>query len=516
MAILRRHCIKCQALNTVIFINPGKEGIKVKNKNSKKISNSLQENAEYLKNSLGISISFDIGSRELVVFNQRMRLYYVTGLVDTSFVIEIIKKLISINDEENDNEDLYKVVENRIVHQQVKRASTMDEAVDQLLSGLLTVFVDGKDECLIIDVRHYPGRTPEEPDTEKVVRGSRDGYTENIIENTALTRRRVRDERLRNEILQVGERSKTDICVSYLQDVADPDFVKLVKDELNQIDVDGISMADKTIEEYLVHQGLNPYPLVRFTERPDVASTHLFEGHVLIMVDTSPSLIILPTTFFHHVQHAEEYREAPAVGTFVRWVRFIGIVASLFLLPLWMLLVMDPSLLPEKLQFIGPNETGNIPIIVQILLADIGIEFLRMAAIHTPTPLSTAMGLIAAVLIGEIAIEVGLFSAEVILYVSISAVGSFATPSYELSVANKIVRIILIVITFLFQIKGFIIGTTLFLLWLISTKSMQTPYLWPFIPFNGKALNEIVFRVAMPLSKTRPSVIQPKNNQRQA
>ncbi|KAB8138383.1 spore germination protein [Gracilibacillus oryzae] len=486
-----------------------------KNKKPKLIHHQIEENEAFLKTKLGLDVSFDIGFRELTILKKKIQLYYVTGLVDSEFVIEIIKKLVSVNDEENSDTSIYEILDNRVVHQQVEKTDTFDNAVNKLLSGLLVIFADGETECFIVDVRSYPGRTPQEPDTEKVVRGSRDGYTENIIENTALTRRRIRDERLRNEIMQIGERSKTDVCISYLQDVADDGLIAIIKDELNQIEVDGISMADKTVEEYLVHQGFNPYPLVRYTERPDVASTHLLEGHVLIMVDTSPSMIIMPTTFFHHVQHAEEYRESPAVGTFVRWVRFIGIMASIFLLPLWLLLVIEPQLLPQQLQFIGPNETGNIPIVVQLLLADIGIEFLRMAAIHTPTPLSTAMGLIAAVLIGEIAIKVGLFSAEVILYVAISAIGSFATPSYELSVANKMIRILLVIITFFFHVPGFMIGMTCLLLILANIRSLQTPYLWPFLPFNGKALSQILFRVSVPLSKTRPSIVHPKNNRKQ-
>ncbi|SER14625.1 stage V sporulation protein AF [Gracilibacillus ureilyticus] len=486
-----------------------------KNKKPKLINRRIEENEAFLKSKLGLDVSFDVGFRELTILKKKVQLYYVTGLVDTGVVIEIIKKFISVNDDEIKETDIYEVLDNRVVHQQLEKADTFEKAIDQLLSGLLVVFVDGESECFIVDVRSYPGRSPEEPDTEKVVRGARDGYTENIIENTALTRRRIRDERLRNEIMQIGERSKTDVCISYLQDVADDGLIALIKDELSQIEVDGISMADKTIEEYLVHQGMNPYPLVRYTERPDVASTHLLEGHVLIMVDTSPSMIIMPTTFFHHVQHAEEYRESPAVGTFVRWVRFLGIFASIFLLPLWLLLVVEPQLLPPNLSFIGPNETGNIPIVVQILLADIGIEFLRMAAIHTPTPLSTAMGLIAAVLIGEIAIKVGLFSSEVILYVAISAIGSFATPSYELSVANKIIRILLVLLTFFFHVPGFIIGMTCLLLFLANIRSLQTPYLWPFLPFNGKALSQILFRVSVPLSKTRPSIVHPKNNRKQ-
>lgn len=485
-------------------------------KNAMKIDPILKKNEVFMKERVGLDVSFDVGFREIKVLKRNIQLYYVNGLVDSLLVVEIIKKLISINDDENEKTDLKDVVENRIVHQQVSAVPTLDEAIDQLLSGLLVIFMDGVSEALVVDVRSYPGRSPEEPDTEKVIRGSRDGFTENIIQNTGLTRRRIRDERLRNEIIQIGERSKTDICISYLEDVADKNLVKTIKDELNLIDVDGLSMADKTIEEYIVHQGFNPYPLVRYTERPDVAATHLFEGHVIIMVDTSPSMIITPTTFFHHVQHAEEFREAPAVGTFVRWVRFSGIIASLFLLPLWLLLVLHPELLPEALKFIGPNETGNVPIFMQMVIADIGIEFLRMAAIHTPTPLSTAMGLIAAVLIGQIAIDVGLFSAEVILYVAISAVGSFATPSYELSVANKIIRILLIIITAIFSVKGFVIGSTVYILWLISIRSLRTPYLWPFIPFNGKALGRILFRVSMPLAKTRPSIVRPNDKQSQS
>ena len=485
------------------------------NKQKQPISPKIKNVEKYMEDHIGTSVSFDVGFRNLKILKKEVHLYYLTGLCDTPVIVEILKKLVEVNDNETNLKKVPEVIENRLVHQQVTKVKTMDEAVDQLLSGLIVIFIDGVDEAFVIDVRSYPGRTPQEPDTEKVVRGSRDGYTENIILNTALTRRRIRDERLRHEILQVGERSKTDICISYLLDVADDGLVDLIREEMNNIDIDGITMADKTIEEFLVKQGFNPFPLVRYTERPDVAANHLLEGHVLIMVDTSPSMIITPTTYFHHAQHAEEFRQSPAVGTFIRWIRFMGIFLSIFLLPFWLLLVMEPSLLPQEIKFIGPNEVGNIPIILQIILADIGIEFLRMAAIHTPTPLSTAMGLIAAVLIGQIAIDVGLFSAEVILYVSIAAIGSFATPSYELSVANKIAKVILLIITSIFGIKGLLIGFTLYILLLTSIRSLNTPYLWPFLPFNGKALLHILFRVSVPMAKDRPSIVHPKNNYRQ-
>lgn len=487
----------------------------MKNPQQTHISSKIKDNEAYMKERVGVGTSFDLGFRQMKILKKDVQLYYLTGLCDTSFIMELMKKLVEVNDNESNRAKLKEIIFNRLVHQQVETIRTMDEAVDQLLSGLIVIFIDGENEAFVIDVRKYPGRSPEEPDTERVVRGSRDGYTENIIQNTALTRRRIRDERLRFEILKVGERSKTDICIAYLQDVADPGLIDLVKQEIESIEIDGLSMADKTIEEFLVKQGFNPYPLVRYTERPDVASAHLFEGHVVIIVDTSPSMIITPTTFFHHVQHAEEYRQSPAVGSFVRWVRFLGILTSIFLLPLWLLFVTHPELLPEGMDFIGPNEEGNIPIVLQLILGDIGIEFLRMAAIHTPTPLSTAMGLIAAVLIGEIAIQVGLFMPEVILYVSISAIGAFATPSYELSVANKIARIALLIVTAFFGIEGFVIGVTLYILLLARIHSLNTPYLWPFLPFNGKALSQILFRVSVPLGKHRPEIVHPQNVKRQ-
>jgi stage V sporulation protein AF len=479
------------------------------------IPESVNEIENYMKQRVGLGISFDFGVRKLKILKKDVHIYYVNGLCDTLYIIQLIEELLEINVHEKLSTDIFKIIENRLVNQSVEQVKTLDKVVDKVLSGLIAVVIDGENIALVIDVRSYPGRSPQEPDTEKVVRGSRDGFVENIILNTALTRRRIRDERLRFEMLKVGERSKTDVALGYLEDVADPDLLNIIRNEINAIKVDGIPMADKTIEEFIVKQGWNPYPLVRYTERADIAATHILEGHVVIYVDTSPSVIITPTTFFHHVQHAEEFRESPATGTFMRWTRFIGVLTSIILLPLWLLFVLEPSLLPEKLSFIGPNEQTNIPVIIQLFLADLGIEFLRLAAIHTPTPLSTAMGLIAAVLIGQIAISVGLFVPEVILYVAVSGIGTFTTPSYELSIANKMARLTLLIFVAIFHTPGFVIGTTLFFLFLVNTRALNTPYFWPFLPFEPKGFLQIVFRRAIPGSFLRPSIVHPRNRYRQ-
>lgn len=485
-------------------------------KKMKYVSKELKTNEKYMKYEVGANISYDVSFRELIILERNVQLYFVNGLIDDMTVVHILRQLIEANDNEKANDKVYDIIKNRIVNSQVEQVNKIDEVTDQLLSGLIVIFVDGERDAFIVDVRKYPGRQPEEPDTERVIRGSRDGFTENVIENTGLIRRRIRDKRLRNEMLRVGRRSKTDICVSYLNDVADDSYIKMIKEKIQDIDIDNLVMADKALTELFVEYSWNPFPVVRYTERPDVAGHHILSGYIILIVDTSPSVIILPTTFFDHLEHAEEYRQTPTVGTFTRWVRILAVFAALFLLPLWLLFVLDPSLLPKAISFIGPKEQGNVPITIQIILAVVGVEFLRMAAVHTPTPLATALGLIAAVLIGDIAINVGLFSPEVILYVAISTVGSYVTPSYELSVANKIVSLFLILMTVFFGVNGFVIGFTIVILFWVNLKALDTPYFWPLIPFNLPALMRFILRIPAPFIHNRPSIVHPKDKIRQS
>ncbi|MGJ9382431.1 spore germination protein [Salipaludibacillus sp. CF4.18] len=481
-----------------------------------KISPNILVNEAEITRRVGIGKSFDVDVRKLHILDKDVQIYFTNGLCDIDYVIEILKELMFLDTTHSKKLDARKEIQNHLAHVQVKMTEILEDAIKEMLSGLVFILIEGESEAIIVDVRSYPGRGPEEPDLERVIRGSRDGFTENIIENTALTRRRIRDERLRNEMTQVGKRSKTDICITYIEGIVDPKLVEVIKKELDGIDIDGLTMADKMVEEFLVKQGWNPFPMVRYTERPDVAATHLFEGHVILFVDTSPSVIILPTTLFHHVQHAEEYRQAPLVGSFMRWIRFAGILFSLFILPFWLLVVKDPGLLPANLEFIGPNEVnGNIPIFGQILFAELGIELLRMAAIHTPTAMATALGLVAALLIGDIAIQVGLFVPEVILYVAVAAIGIFATPSHELGVAIKLLRLGLILAVGFFGVPGLVISCVISLAYLAGRKALNAPYLWPFLPLYPKAAIDIFIRQAVPLKRIRPSVVHPVDSIKQ-
>lgn len=484
-------------------------------KKKKPIAAHIEENEAVLKDMLGIGISFDIGVHEFTIGETRLLLYYINGFVDSLIVTQIMKDLNDLRERQIQSNLFERLYAKYIPFFQLTKVVKIDEFLDKLLAGQAGLIIDGEPQAIMIDAKTFPGRSPAEPDTERIVRGAHDGFTETLVVNTALTRRRIRDERLRFEIMRIGERSKTDVAIVYLHDVANENLLKTIRKKLQDIKIDGIPMAEKSVEEFLIGKTWNPFPLVRYTERPDVAAIHLLEGHILIYVDTSPSVMITPTTYFHHVQHAEEYRQTPVVGAYLRWVRFFGIIASLLLPPLWLLLVLNPEMIPDSLDFIGVKHKGSIPLLVQFLLAEIGLDLMRMAAIHTPSPLATAMGLVAAILIGEVAIKVGLFSPEVILYLALAAVGTFATPSYELALANRLVRIFLLILVGLFSTIGFVFGIAAVLILLAFTRSLNTPYLWPLIPFNYKAIKSIFIRMAVPFMNKRPSIVKSQNPQRQ-
>ncbi|MBZ9535951.1 spore germination protein [Cytobacillus oceanisediminis] len=480
----------------------------------RKVSSRLEKNVDYLKEELGVGKNFDIIHLDVEYAGIRMAMFLVDGLVKDDILHLLMKFLAKVKKEELRKDVLQQLLRTYIPYIEISTVDDLNNVVDNVLSGPTALVVDGIDEILLIDARTYPVRGPEEPDTERVVRGSRDGFVETIVFNTALTRRRIRDRTLRMEFMQIGRRSKTDIVICYIGDIADPDMVKQLKESMSKIDTDGLPMAEKTIEEFISGNNWNPYPRVRYTERPDTTAVHLFEGHVCIFVDGSPSAMITPVTFWHHLQHAEEYRNNPLVGAYLRFVRYLGVFASIFLLPFWYLVSIEPSLLPSSLSFFGPSELGQIPLIIQFLLIEVGLDMLRMAAIHTPTSLATALGLVAALMIGQVAVEVGLFSNEVILYFSIAAIGSFATPSYELSLANRLVRIFLLIATALFKVPGYIIGVALFIIFLARMKSFGVPYLWPFIPFNFRAIRDIVVRTPIPLKNRRPRILNPNDPDR--
>ncbi|NLJ95536.1 MAG: spore germination protein, partial [Clostridiales bacterium] len=277
--------------------------------------------------------------------------------------------------------------------------------------------------------------------------------------------------------------------------------LKEVQDKIDKIDVGALVMAEKTLEELLIKKHwYNPLPQVKFTERPDVVAAHLMEGHIAIIVDTSPSIMLLPVTMFHFTQHAEDYYQNILVGSYYRWVRFLGMLFALLLPPLWLLMVQNIEALPEWLQFLGPKDEYTIPLFIQLLFLEFGLDILRLSSIHTPSALNTSLGIIGGLILSDLAVKVGIFVPETVLYVALAGIGTFATPSLEFALALRIFRFLLLITTGLLGIWGFVGSLLVILIILLTSRSFKNgkPYTWPLIPFKWKPLAHILFRMPIP------------------
>ncbi|MER1956234.1 MAG: spore germination protein [Solibacillus sp.] len=466
---------------------------------------------DYLEKRFDTKRTFDVCVKDITIKNLPTLTVYISGLVNGESLAEMLTNLQWEQQEEIEDENEY--FNEHFNYHGKEEATSLDDFLLGVLSGRVG-FITLSGYAFLAEFREYPGRSPEEPDNEKVIRGSRDGFAENVIQNVALIRRRIRSTELRYQMHHVSTYGQTDVVIAYMADLVNDEHLQWITERLNQIKHDGLTMSDKSLEEWLFKQRYHPLPFVRYTERPDIVAAHLLEGHIAIVVDTSPSVMLMPVTMFYLLQHAEEYRQAPLIGSMMRILRFGAVLLSFLLLPFWYLLVTNEQLIPDQLAYIGINDQSEVPLFLQLVIADLGIEFLRIAAIHTPTPLSTAMGLIAGIIIGQIAIDVGLFSSEVVLYTAISAIFTFAIPNYELSISVKVFRILLLAITALFGVNGFFIGLFAIFTYLCALKPMKVPYLWPLVPFFPKAFLRVIIRFPMSTDALRPYIVGAKQRKR--
>lgn len=468
----------------------------------KKLSSDINQNIKLLKDALPIKRSFDVIGRELIIGQStNAYLVFIDGFAKDDIMLWILELLQSLSENDLNNNAIDTLIKKKIGYIEVERFSDIEQIRTMVLAGATVLLVDGQDEGIIIDSREYPVRSPEEPELEKVSRGSRDGLVETIIFNTALIRRRLRDPNLIFEIKTVGKRSKTDVVIAYLEDMTDKKLLKEIQNKIDKIEVGALVMAEKTLEELLIKKHwYNPLPQAKFTERPDVVAAHLMEGHIAIIVDTSPSIMLLPVTMFHFTQHAEDYYQNILVGSYYRWVRFLGMLSALLLPPLWLLLVQNIEFLPEWLQFLGPKDEYTIPLFVQLILLEFGLDILRLSSIHTPSALNTSLGIIGGLILSDLAVKVGMFIPETVLYMALAGIGTFATPSLEFALALRIFRLLLLVLTGLFGFWGFIGSLIVIFILLLSSRSFKNgkPYTWPLIPFKWKPLAHILFRMPIP------------------
>ncbi len=455
-----------------------------------------------LDNALRLNASFDLVGKDLKVDKHNIKIYFVDGFCKDETMFKI--NSFMMNAQEKDFKMLKTAREfaNRFVpYVETDITSSVDSFIKSVLSGAVGMVVEGFTEAIIIDARTYPVRSVGEPDNDKVLRGPHDGFVETLVFNTALIRRRIRDTALTMEIYSVGKVSQTDVVICYMKNRVNDKMLNALQKKLKSISINSLTMGQQSLIDCLVpKQWINPFPKVRYTERPDAAAASVLEGSLVVLTDNSPAAMIIPSGIFDFLQDTNDYYMSPVIGSYMRIIRMAIFGMTMLLVPIWLLLIQNPEYIPDWLEFIKIEEPNTVPIVAQLFIVEVVIDAMRLASINTPQSLSSSFGVIGALVLGEFAVSAGWFVAEIVLYMAFVALTNFTQPSFELGYAFKLFRMMLIALIALFNIWGFIAGILLIVAELATTKTVTGQcYLYPLIPFNGKALTSLLLR--KPLSK---------------
>ena len=455
-----------------------------------------------LDSSMRLKDSFDLVGREVRINSVRAKLYFVDGFCKDDLMEKIMSYFMKA-----DEKTVSKCTGTRdfadrfIPYVETDVVSSVDEFIKSVLSGAVGMIVEGFSEGIVIDARTYPVRSVDEPENDRVLRGPHDGFVETLVFNTALIRRRIRDTALTMEIHSVGKKSKTDVVICFMQGKAKTKHLETVRKKIAAVDANSLTMGQQSLIDCLVpHQWFNPFPKIRYTERPDAVAASVLEGSIVVLIDNSPAAMIIPTGIFDFLQDTNDYYMSPVIGSYMRIIRMAIFAMTMLLTPIWFLLIKNPEYIPQWLDFIKIEKPNTVPVAAQLFIVEIVIDAMRLASINTPSTLSNSFGVIGALVLGEFAVSAGWFVPEVVLYMAFVAMTNFTQPSFELGYAFKLMRMMLIALIALFNLWGFIAGILIIIIEISSVRTVTgSCYLYPLIPFNGSALSSLLLR--KPLSK---------------
>ncbi len=462
-----------------------------------KISNDYRENVRVLDGLLGVGRSCDMVSRDYLIGGRRARLWVVDGFGSDSILERMGAFWLTLKPENVVGlTKMQDFLDRYITFSESNVTFDISDAVTSVFLGKSLLAVEGLAGVALMDAKGYPSRSVHEPPDGKVLRGSHDGFVEAVVPNMALLRRRIRDPHLTMEGHKVGSRTHNDAVLCYLDDKVDQDLLRKLRGKLLGLDVRSLTMAQESLAEAIrPKQWYNPFPKVRYTERPDAAAASIMEGSIVLMVDNSPSVMILPTGFFDFTQESNDYYFPPLVGTYLRVLRVTVFLLSLFITPAWYLMVSEPNRLPGWLNFLSSPEPVSLSLLSQLLVVEFLIDVLKLASLNTPDSLSNSFSMLGALVLGDFAVQAGWLGPEVLVYMAFVSVAGFAQPSYELGYAFKLLRVALLLVTAAFDVWGFCLGVVGIFVLLCTTKPLVGKgYLYPLVPFNGKALLRLLVR----------------------
>jgi Bacillus/Clostridium GerA spore germination protein. len=459
------------------------------------INSSLQENMRFFNEQLATDKNFDVICKEIYSGSKKACIYFIDGFTKDEIMERIIAFLYQMP-ADSTPQNARDLAEKYIPYIEVDLLKEKEAITTAILSGATCLFVEGYAQCISIDCRTYPARGVQEPEKDKVLRGSRDGFVETLVFNTALIRRRIRDPELSMEMFSVGSSSKSDIVLCYMDGRVNAKCLEIVREKLANIRVDALTMNQESLAECLFkRKWLNPFPKFKFTERPDTTAACVLEGKIAVIIDNSAAAMILPTTFFDIMDQADDYYFPPVTGTYLRMTRFLITLLTVLITPIWLLLMNNPQWVPEAYAFIVIKEPLNIPVIFQLLILELAIDGMKLAAVNTPNMLTTPLSIVAGLAIGEYSVQSGWFNPETMLYMAFVVLANYTQANLEFGYALKFMRIFLLILTQLFHLPGFIIGNLCMVLLILMNKTIGgNGYLYPLIPFDGKELKKILFR----------------------
>ncbi|MFI3212451.1 MAG: spore germination protein [Eubacteriales bacterium] len=459
------------------------------------LSKNFEENNQKITDTLGIGKNFDVLYKPISIDGVQGGLYFIDGFVEEAILEKLLEYFHNLKKEDLP-ESSESLIETIVPYVEVSLIKTQKEAIQNILSGVTAFFIDGYDVCIGLDCRSYPARSVEEPSKDKTLRGSRDGFVETIVFNTALIRRRIRSSNLAMEIYTVGESSKTDVVFCYMKNRVDATFLKKMQEKIKNIRRDALTMNQESLAESIyAGRWYNPFPKFKYTERPDTAAASILEGNLIILVDNAPQVMIVPTSLFDIMDEADDYYFPPITGSYLKLSRFLIGIVTLFLTPVFLLLIENPQWIPRELEFIIITDTIHVPIVWQFLILELAIDGLKLAAINTPNMLTTPLSVVAGIVLGQFSVDSGWFNSEVMLYMAFVAIANYTQSNFELGYALKFMRILLLLTTSVFGIWGFGIGTIAICMIMATNKSVSgNMYLYPLIPFQYKELRKRLFR----------------------
>ena len=500
-------------------IKPTDDKININIEKDQKINDDLSQNILFIKNALGNSSDLVIRQFQIAE-NRNMALVHIDSISDKKYIQNVVMEIIASvkNSPEKSREDFIGYISRLPLSAgRVKSIADFQTVLKNLVSGNTIFLADGYSECLALDTQNGENRAIEEPSSQTVVRGPKDGFTENLRTNTALIRKRIKDDDLRVESMIIGRITKTNVSILYMSRIANPKIVEEIRIRLNRIDIDGI-MDSGHIEELIQDDAYTPFPTIYNSERPDTIAAGLLEGRIAIIVDGSPFVLLAPAVFISFFQSSEDYYQHFYISSLIRILRYVAFFLTLLTPSIYIAITtFHQEMLPTPLliSIAAQREGVPFPAFLEALLMEATFEILREAGIRMPRAIGPAISIVGALVLGQAAVQAGIVSAVMVIVVSLTAISSFVAPSYVMSIAVRVLRFIFMLLAASLGLYGLSMGLIALVLHLCSLRSFGVPYMAPLAPHIKKNNRDNFLRFPIRKMEFRPKFINRGNPVRQ-